>query len=561
MASFTKEGIWCVCLSSFADRRDSSAVALGQSPALGPRLSPGFDRESGNKVTSCRFPRRAYCRSGQGVPFDSKLVEFIDGASFAVCRRVAQRSRRLVPGAGLLPSFLRISASSRMLVGRVRKITQDQALARAQTGVFDIGIHQAPKIGIGVENVDGSSGVRYRWRAASITSAIRLSGWPRRNIPRRRSGRFALQPTTLGSINTNTLAITINYDHGPELSSVQTAERMEIVDALRGLAALAVAWFHFTQGGGLLLPGSLKSSGSYGWLGVEVFFVISGFIIPFSMSSAQYLLGRDGPRFLIRRLIRLEPPYLCSVILCIVLAYLSTLAPGFRGEAQHYSLEQILLHVGYLAGIFGQGWINVVYWSLAIEFQYYVAIAFIFPLLAHSNHVIRRATFGLICAVPFGFQGGNLCLHYLGLFGAGIAVWAFRVLHFKKWEFAVYLTGSGICTWLTMGFAEALAAVGAALLIAFVKIPRIAFLSWLGALSYSLYLLHVPIGGRVINLATRFEPSLQRNVLGLALAISVSLAAAWAWYRCLERPSHYMARRMTYGRSDKNRSTECSKNG
>src|SRR5260370_41397871 len=64
--------------------------------------------------------------------------------------------------------------------------------------------------------------------------------------------------------------------------------RVEIVDPLRGLAALAVAWFHFTNGSGFVKTEWLQASGEYGWLGVDVFFVISGFVIPHSMYCGGY---------------------------------------------------------------------------------------------------------------------------------------------------------------------------------------------------------------------------------------------------------------------------------
>lgn len=109
--------------------------------------------------------------------------------------------------------------------------------------------------------------------------------------------------------------------------------RIEVVEALRGIAALAVAWFHFTNGGQLLPDGWLKDSGRYGWLGVEIFFVISGFIIPYSMLRGGFRFPRDVGVFVAKRLIRLEPPYLVAIAIVIVLGYLSALAPGFRGAS------------------------------------------------------------------------------------------------------------------------------------------------------------------------------------------------------------------------------------
>src|SRR5580658_10222082 len=101
--------------------------------------------------------------------------------------------------------------------------------------------------------------------------------------------------------------------------------RISVVEALRALASVSVALFHFCN--------QLSSTGAhlvtrYGWLGVDVFFVISGFVIPLSLHGRDYEL-RDFPSFMLRRLVRLEPAYLISIAVVIALWYVSSAAPGF----------------------------------------------------------------------------------------------------------------------------------------------------------------------------------------------------------------------------------------
>ncbi len=62
------------------------------------------------------------------------------------------------------------------------------------------------------------------------------------------------------------------------------ASRLDILDALRGLAALSVAFFHFTNA---MNPTIFQQIANLGWLGVEVFFVITGFIIPYSLGRVD----------------------------------------------------------------------------------------------------------------------------------------------------------------------------------------------------------------------------------------------------------------------------------
>lgn len=61
--------------------------------------------------------------------------------------------------------------------------------------------------------------------------------------------------------------------------------RLGTVDALRCVAGTLVLWFHLTHNSRNSL---IRESGSIGWVGVEVFFVVSGFIIPYAMHRTAY---------------------------------------------------------------------------------------------------------------------------------------------------------------------------------------------------------------------------------------------------------------------------------
>src|SRR5271169_5335799 len=90
-------------------------------------------------------------------------------------------------------------------------------------------------------------------------------------------------------------------------------QRIGVINALRALAALFVAWGHFVAGQGKYL----SLSGKYGYLGVHIFFVISGFVIPWSLYRSRYAL-HDYSRFLLKRNVRLYPPYLASIAVTVL---------------------------------------------------------------------------------------------------------------------------------------------------------------------------------------------------------------------------------------------------
>src|ERR1700756_2122128 len=109
------------------------------------------------------------------------------------------------------------------------------------------------------------------------------------------------------------------------IESLRADERIRTIDALRGIAALSVCWFHYTaaSNSAFLPPGLLRSSGTYGYLGVEFFFVISGFVVPYAMFRARYRIGDYG-RLIGKRILRLEPAYFAAIAVTLMLDWLST---------------------------------------------------------------------------------------------------------------------------------------------------------------------------------------------------------------------------------------------
>jgi peptidoglycan/LPS O-acetylase OafA/YrhL len=324
------------------------------------------------------------------------------------------------------------------------------------------------------------------------------------------------------------------------------AERVTTVDVLRGIAALAVSWFHFTHGNPRFLdPGVVKASGAYGWLGVEIFFVISGFVIPHALARGAYRLS-DYPRFLLKRIIRLDPPYLATIVIVVSLAYLSAAAPWYRGPQPQVSPAQIMLHLGYLNVFFGYPWLDPVFWTLAIELQYYITVGFFFPLLVSSSRAVRLfATTGMIaCAVTFPAE--QFVPHWLPLFLLGSL--SFQLKHFFISRLEFVLCVAAVTGALAITHNTVIAGVGFAtvLIIACARLRPVGPLALLGTVSYSLYLLHVPVGGRVINLGERMAHTAVARFAFLVGALTTSLIAAWLLYRFVERPAQEWSSRIRY---------------
>ena len=146
------------------------------------------------------------------------------------------------------------------------------------------------------------------------------------------------------------------------------------IDLLRALAALLVVVYHMDALGSLALRGDVwwTVPFRYGWVGVDLFLVISGFVITLSAAKAQ-AQNPQGFRwpFMQRRLRRLLPLY---VLTCLIFLFL------VRPEVLLRPWEQLLpvlaSHTLFLQNIshHTHGVINGVTWSLALEMQFYVLL-------------------------------------------------------------------------------------------------------------------------------------------------------------------------------------------
>ena len=331
---------------------------------------------------------------------------------------------------------------------------------------------------------------------------------------------------------------------------MEQGQRIEIVEPLRGLAAFAVMWFHFVYVSQLFAGGGgvaawIRGSGQYGGLGVEVFFVISGFILPYSMYRNSYRM-RDFGTFVAKRVIRLDPPYLVNILLALGLWALVSLSPSFLGEPFRFEPARFFCHFGYLNSIAGYGWYNPVYWTLAIEFQYYLLLALTFPLLVHKRSAMRNA-FPLVlalCAYPL--PQDNLVFFWLGLFAMGMVTFQ---TYCQLTAYRLYVVQASLITAVnmaTLGWLISVLALTVSLVIVFVRIPRIAPLAFLGSISYSLYLVHIPIGSRFINLGTRFADTLPERLVILGSSTVITIWTSYLCYRWIERPAQRWSSAIRY---------------
>ena len=172
---------------------------------------------------------------------------------------------------------------------------------------------------------------------------------------------------------------------------------------------------------------AIKEFSKLGQYGVPVFFVISGFVFPFSLYRANYKLSSFG-NFLLRRVVRIDPPFLASIVIVLILGYVSTLSPWYRGSGFHIVWTDVLLHLGYLNSFFDRPWLSPVYCTLGIEFQFYILLGLMFNLFVKSNNIARGLLIFSFLLLALLINNLSLIFPHAPLFLMGI----FTFFYFEK---------------------------------------------------------------------------------------------------------------------------------
>ncbi|MFD2513001.1 acyltransferase family protein [Pontibacter locisalis] len=266
--------------------------------------------------------------------------------------------------------------------------------------------------------------------------------------------------------------------------------RIKELDALRGLAAFAVFLFHFQLF-------------DYGYLGVHLFFIISGFVIFLSAKSVK-----QPSDFVIARFSRLYPTYWVCLLLTFAVLFVSESDVTFTQLAYNFTMFQEFIGVENIDGA---------YWSLTEELVFYVII-FTALLLGLINHVklwtgvmLLLAMGGLFLNPELGGMEKNIqaVVKYFSLFVAGVI---FYHMYLAQKVGVKYVAALLLCLGISLqyGYGSYLpyfnhtieigvicAFFGLFTLLVMGKLAFLQKYKWmlfLGEISYPFYLLHQEIG-------------------------------------------------------------------
>jgi peptidoglycan/LPS O-acetylase OafA/YrhL len=330
-------------------------------------------------------------------------------------------------------------------------------------------------------------------------------------------------------------------------------KRLVFIDALRGVAAMNVVLYHAISGKHIpalqaAMPGWFVSILEHGHLGVAIFFVISGFVIALSLDGKPLGLSTVG-WFMLRRSIRLDPPYWLAIIVAISFSALATAIVKSR-PPETFSAGQIFAHLLYVQDLLGYNNINPVFWTLCLEIQFYL----VYALLIATGRAAISLTIGAMISVlwPLGagpelWPGLFLPLWHGFLLGAA-AYWTLRgrLATFLFLAYVSIISAGAIArenSFSVVCAATALLIFGVGAANQLHLLLNWRWLQGLGAISYSLYLIHNPITGATFRIGQMLgEHSAAWDALWLLLSIVACLITAAAMWILIEKPSTHLAR-------------------
>lgn len=318
----------------------------------------------------------------------------------------------------------------------------------------------------------------------------------------------------------------------------------DFITGMRAWAAMAVVLIH-SGGAGLRSLGAFGDAiVDFGSSGVYAFFVISGFSVSHSITKSSGYAD-----YMTRRLFRILPVY-----------YLYILVVGLIIGASAENLIMHLLMVSWLDVEIANSILQVE-WSIPVEVFWYLLIPLLFAVARRSGWHLAAvlaftfASYGIAERVSDAAGFSRLALHwspfrYAFLFALGVAAFMIRDRRpsMPAWasDAAVLFAALLIGAHLVRPMMEPLfvAGIATAAIVAFARgsslTVKTLFLSppalWIGAISYSLYLAHMPI--------FRFLRTMMDNGTPLLFMVgtSLALAVAFASYVLVERPSITLGR-------------------
>jgi len=318
--------------------------------------------------------------------------------------------------------------------------------------------------------------------------------------------------------------------------------KIHSITMLRGIACLAICFIHFT---GTVESHILNDIGRLGGYFIPAFFTISGFIIPFSLDKSKYKLSNYF-KFLTKILIRLQPPFIGSLIGIFVLSAIAQFSEFSTSQQIPIFTSNTIYNLFYLVDFTDGYWLNLVYWTLAIELQFYIVCGLIFFFLNSKNVKVLLTMFIILSLCSLLFTDDRFIMHYSAMFLPGIVLFWYISLKISRYTFLILIA---ITFFVAANAYELSAPISAIASICFILFIKTSWkpLIFIGDISYSLYLIHTIVGtDGLINFMQNYITDESERIWLMYISLPIVIGMAWVFYLIIEKPTKKISSSIKY---------------
>lgn len=350
--------------------------------------------------------------------------------------------------------------------------------------------------------------------------------------------------------------------------SANPQQRFALIDAVRGIAAIGIASFHIHRYGPLpqaadsVIPSILQYILNNAWVGVQVFFVIAGFVLAYRLRAVHLSTVLCG-KFVLRRILRLGLPYWATVVFVALLNVYAIKCLADESLAGQVGWTHLISQFVFCQDILGYGNLSAGMWFVAIDLQFgllFVVLVGLSQWLSGggstgSGRARLAILIAIICPALLAMSFFNLDDDYdewiqyffhMPVLGA-VAWWTLegRLPRIAFWAYlGAMLLGLAIC-WraeLVIAAIAGVALYGAGRM-QILDFPVSLAFQQLGKLSYSLFLIHYPISWIVMMVGYRLTGTQPTwAAFWLVASLAASLLAAQLLHVFVESPANRLAR-------------------
>jgi len=268
------------------------------------------------------------------------------------------------------------------------------------------------------------------------------------------------------------------------------------------------------------------------------------------MYTANYEL-KDAGRFFLKRMVRMAPPAWISILIIFAIYFAALYMNGRPIEGMTWpgtSLKAILSNLLFSFEFMGVQEYIEVYWTLEVEFQFYLLIPFLLPLIvkfSHNQFILSLILLGISCTY-FIYPDRILFFKNNSFFLLGLLLFLYR-MNLVTRNYFIYAAGlAAIACYLQIGISAACASVISVFIIAFVKFQN-PITNFLGIISFSLYITHHNTGIVAEFILRNFygpDPSEMVKFVMFFVYLGLAITFAWIFYKVVEEPFMNMSKKV-----------------